>query len=152
MPGAEGEPNRDYCQYNMICDDPDALNFVPENERKKGDKANKDVCNYCDPLKIQQFNTEIKNGNGVNVKKSIEAMEDKERECLKEEICKNGTTEVSSCTIATDYQLQYSNLQLYLTLSQAFSYKLDGVYRPISDINKTPTGDDFTRSQLVSYA
>lgn len=45
----------------MICEDTEALNFVPPEERKKGDKADKEVCEYCDPAKIARFNNEIKN-------------------------------------------------------------------------------------------
>lgn len=79
-------------------------------------------------------------------------MVEKERECLKKEVCKNTNIEVSSCTIATDYRLQYSNLQLYLAFSNAFSQNLTGVYRKVSEINSTPTGDLYARQSFINYA
>lgn len=79
-------------------------------------------------------------------------MEEKERECLKKEICKNTNIEVSSCTIATDYRPQYSNLQLYLALSKSFSQELNGIYRKVGEINSTPTGSLYARKSFISYA
>ena len=130
------------------CNDPDALNYDPESTGV----PNKEICRYCDTKKITQYDNDIRAGNGSKVKNEITKLSEEQRECLKKEICKNTNIEISACTIATDYRQQFAHLQLYLTLSKAFKFPLDGKYRPETDIIKTPTGDDFTRGQLVAYA